>query len=283
MSRDSDCVQFLQHELPRMGLRWLGFRRVKRQVCRRIGSRVQQLGLSDLRAYTEYLERNPAEREILESMCGVTISRFYRDRDVFDRIAERILPELALAAGARGPLRVWSAGCASGEEPYSLALSWQMRWAERFAGVDLHVLATDRDAQLIARAQHACYRRSSLRELPREWIDHAFRQIGDECCLQPALRGAVCFEREDIRRTLAAGPFQLILCRNLAFSYFDDHEQRRILDGLIERLAPNGYLVIGADEHLPERQSALQRIAESTCIYRRQTPETTCANASSMR
>ena len=267
--RDSDCVALLQWALPRIGLRWQGFRRVRRQVCRRIAARMQQLDLPDLRAYAAHLERNPIEWTRLEAMCGITISRFYRDRGVFDCLADHVLPELARTAGAGGTLDVFSAGCASGEEPYSIALIWEIHLAPSFPETALRVLATDRDADLIARAARGCYRRSSLRELPADWVARAFDPIGDDYCLRPALQRAVTFELRNIRQALPEGPFQLILCRNLAFSYFDDPEQRRVLRDLIARLKPGGYLVIGAHEQLPGEQPDLRRIAQSRCIYRR--------------
>lgn len=266
---DSDCVAFLQWALPRVGLRWQGFRRVRRQVCRRIAARMQELGLPDSSAYAAYLERTPAEWTTLEAMCGITISRFYRDRGVFDRLADHVLPELARAAGAGGTVDVWSAGCASGEEPYSIAMIWELHLARSFPETALRVLATDRDAVLIDRATHACYRRSSLRELPADWIARAFEIAGDACCLRPAFRSAVAFELRDIRQALPAGPFHLILCRNLVFSYFADGEQRRLLRDMVSRLQPGGYLVIGAHEQLPDEQVGLRRVSESRCIYRR--------------
>jgi chemotaxis protein methyltransferase CheR len=87
--------------------------------------------------------------------------------------------------------------------------------------------------------------------------------------LKPLVRKPVTFELDDIRRTLPAGPFALILCRNLAFSYFDEQEQRRVLRGLIDRLAPDGYLVLGEGEHLPNAQPGPQPIDGSGCIYPR--------------
>ena len=105
--------------------------------------------------------------------------------------------------------------------------------------------------------------------LPADWVARAFDPIGDDYCLRPALQRAVTFELRNIRQALPEGPFQLILCRNLAFSYFDDPEQRRVLRDLIARLKPGGYLVIGAHEQLPGEQPDLRRIAQSRCIYRR--------------
>jgi chemotaxis protein methyltransferase CheR len=77
---DAECVDFLQWALPRLGLRWQGFRKVRRQVCRRVARRIAELGLADADAYRLYLERNPQEWDALAELCRVTISRFWRDR-----------------------------------------------------------------------------------------------------------------------------------------------------------------------------------------------------------
>jgi chemotaxis protein methyltransferase CheR len=155
--RDAECVQLLQWALPKLGLRWAGYRRVKRQVCRRVRPRFQGLGCADARAYAAHLERAPSEWAVLEGLCGVTISRFSRDRAVFECLARQVMPALAHEL-ADGELRVSSAGCASGEEPHTIALIWEQRFAADHPGRALRVLATDRDSQLLARAAASCYR-----------------------------------------------------------------------------------------------------------------------------
>src|SRR5919197_810463 len=113
---DPDCVDFLRWALPRIGLRWEGFRKVRRQVCRRVGRRIAELGLGDLDAYRAYLREHPDEWAKLERLTPITISRFYRDRAVFEALEHAVIPALGEEP------RIWSAGCASGEEAYTLAL-----------------------------------------------------------------------------------------------------------------------------------------------------------------
>src|SRR6185295_20147796 len=122
------CVELLQWALPRLGKRWQGFRNVRGQVCKRIARRARELGLADLEAYRAHLEAHDDEWPVLDALCRVTISRFYRDRAVFDRLRLEILPAFAERAAARGEsvVRAWSAGCASGEEPYTLAMIWSL-------------------------------------------------------------------------------------------------------------------------------------------------------------
>jgi chemotaxis protein methyltransferase CheR len=267
---DRDCIEFLQWALPRLGLRWRGFRRVRRQVCRRIAGRVQQLGLGSLRDYGERLERLPAEWLVLDGLCHITISRFYRDRAVFDMIRDEVLPSLADAVAGDDAqcIRCWSAGCASGEEPYTLALLWHFALAPAYPHTGLDVLATDVEPSVLARARRACYPSSSLRELPDEWRSGGFERHGVLECLRPALRKDVRFRLEDVRAADPPEPFQLVLCRNLAFTYFEPGMQRATLASIRRSLSPNGALIIGVHESLPE-ESGFERWGANQPIYRR--------------
>lgn len=266
--QESECVEFLEWAIPKLGLRWTAFRRNKRQVCRRLKTRIRALGLTDPRAYAEYVEQHPDEWTALEALCAVTISRFYRDAAVFDALAREVLPALARELPEGEPLRGWSAGCASGEEAYSIALMWELELAARHPARELRVLATDRDPQLLERAAVGCYRRSSLRELPAGWIERAFTNDGDHWCLAPELRRSVTFQCHDLRQPLPEGPFSVILCRNLAFSYFEVAEQRALLTRLSDRLGPNGVLVLGLDEKLPDT-TGFEQLPQSEWMWRR--------------
>ena len=116
--KDNDCVQFLQWALPQLRMRWQGFRKVRRQVCKRIQRRLDELELGTERDYRAYLQAHPEEWQMLDRLCRVSISRFYRDKQVFAFLARAVLPELARGSLARGERTVtlWSAGCGSGEE-----------------------------------------------------------------------------------------------------------------------------------------------------------------------
>ena len=123
--------------------------------------------------------------------------------------------------------------------------------APRYPGLSLRVVATDVDGQLLARARAGRYRRSSLREVPNEWRDAAFTRCGELYVVSPALRSAVEFHQQDMREALPAGPFELILCRYVAFTYFEAILNRRTLERLLALLRPGGALVIGLKEQLP--------------------------------
>lgn len=263
---DAECVAFLRWALPRLGMRWAGFRRVRRQVCSRVSRRLRHLGLEDLDAYRALLERRPEEWQALDALCRIPISRFFRDRGVWEALAREVLPRLA---SGRDRLRAWSLGCASGEEPYSLAILWQTALASRFPGVTLEVLATDAEAHLLERARRGVYRASSLKELTPTLREAAFEPEDDAFRLRPTMRGGVSFRCQDVRHTRPEGRFELVLCRNVAFTYFDAATQREVLAALAEHTASVGALVIGAHETLPSGPHPFEAWIARLGIYRR--------------
>jgi chemotaxis protein methyltransferase CheR len=267
---DRQCVAFLQWALPRLGMRWPGFRKVRGQVCKRLRRRLGELGLADLDAYREFLEGHPEEWASLEGLTHITISRFYRDRGTFDLLLAEVLPALAAHALARGHecVKAWSAGCASGEEAYSLAILWRL-------GLDsplgLRILATDIDESMLERARRGRYGAGSLRELPSPWRDAAFLRHDGEFCVREAFREAVSISRHDVGRDPApGGGFDLVLCRNLAFTYFDTDRQRVVAARLAEALRSGGALVLGRHEMLPAGVGALfEDWSSAARVYRR--------------
>ena len=248
---NADCTSFLQWALPKLRLRWSGFRRVRGQVCKRLSRRLASLGLKDLSEYRTRLEADSGERQVLDALCRISISRFYRDHGVWSCLQDELLPRLVTGAVSRDEarLRIWSAGCASGEEPYTLALVFA------FGKIPMackpEIVATDADPHLLERARRACYRSSSLRELPGGW-SAAFERCGDELCLKSAYRSPVRFLQQDIRRDKPHGRFDLILCRNLVFTYFEASLQVAIATHLAGKLVPGGLLVLGSHESLPQ-------------------------------
>ena len=272
-----DCGGFLQWALPRMGMRWKGFRKVRRQVCRRIRRRMAELGVEGEPGYRAYLEANPEEWEVLRRLCRVTISRFRRDHGVWQALEEEVLPELARlaepppgAAPGDRRLRAWSAGCASGEEPYTLSLVWKLQLEERLPGVRLEILATDVDRAVLDRARAGIYERSSLEELEPEWLQAGFTDVEGRYRIRDHIREPVELRRADLLRELPPGPFHLILCRNLLLTYFDESTAARVLERILDLLVVGGALVVGSHETLPSSRSwPLVPWVESEPIYRK--------------
>jgi chemotaxis protein methyltransferase CheR len=269
--KDAEGVQFLQWCLPRLRLIWPGYRKVRRQVYKRLSRRLESLGLGSLAEYRTYLEAHPEEWGILDTSCWISISRFYRDRSVFQFLEQEVLPELARQVLANGEqtLRCWSIGCAAGEEPYSLSLIWKLKLQAQFPNVQLVILATDIDEQAITRAQQGCYPPSSLKDLPENLRVPAFDHTVEGFRIKSEYREPVTFLVQDIREAAPKETFHLILCRYLVFTYFDAALQGVMLRQLGGRLQTGGALVIGKGETSPEGEFGLVPWSDKESVYRR--------------
>jgi chemotaxis protein methyltransferase CheR len=268
--RDSDCVEFLQRALPRLGMRWAGFRRVRKQVCKRVGRRMKELNLPGATAYCGYLETNPAEWTTLDALCRIPISRFHRGIGVFETLRAEILPELAACAKGRGDtlLRFWSAGGASGEEPYTLAAIWKLALEPQFPDLSLSIVATDADPHMLQRCRDGRFSRGSLKDFPQDWLPQVFAQENGVFVVRQEFRRPVQFLQQDMREETPTGLFDLICCRNVAFTYFDEALQCETLQKIVEKLQPGGRLVIGQHERLPFLPPQIVEERPSLKVYR---------------
>ena len=266
--KDTECIELLQWALPRMGLRWSGFRKVRRQACKRISRRMRELGLETPDAYRSLLERDPDEWQVLDAACRITISRFYRDKHVFDVLAKSILPEIAKQAQEEArAVRCWCAGCASGEEVYTLAILWDRMIADAFPSLEFEIIGTDADPVMIKHADKACFSSGSLKDMPPEWLGSTFGQSDSAYCVKAHHRRNVTILDQDIREEMPEGPFDLVLCRNLVLTYFKESLQCRILGRIAARLRSGAYLVIGAHESLPDGVAELEPVSECREIF----------------
>ncbi|UCH75543.1 MAG: hypothetical protein JSU82_06850 [Rhodospirillales bacterium] len=270
--KNADCTDLLVWALPRLGLLPAAFRRVRGQVCKRIRRRLRELGLSTYQSYRAHLEASEGEWAVLDGLCRITVTRFCRERPAWLHLRDALLPELALRTrrSGRTVVRAWSAGCGGGEEPYTLRLVWDSALAPLFPGLRLEIVATDADPVMLRRARAARYRPGSLRELPPDWVDRAFDWNRGFLYLRPQARCGIQFVRQDIRKEMPDGPFELVLCRYLAFTYFDARGQHAALDGILARLRPGGFLMLGGREAPPPGAARLTPESPDLGFWRRQ-------------
>jgi chemotaxis protein methyltransferase CheR len=238
---------FFRELLSRLDLSWRGYRRPRRSLRSRLVARIGELGLRSYAEYLDHLAIHPEEEARLDELLAVTISRFFRDREDWLHLAAHAFPALAASAGeARATeVRAVSVGCASGEEPYTLRLLWDQP-------VPLAILAVDVRVELLARAKEALYSPSSVHSVPEEILNRHFTREGGSYRLDPTIITAVRFARLDVWHDSLPGSFDLILCRNLAFTYLGERRRHEIARRLVSSLAPGGFLMIGGSERLPE-------------------------------
>ena len=220
--------------------------------------------------YRSYLEQHAEEWKILDSLCYITISRFYRDRKVFGTLQHQILPRLSRNALIRNrvEIRCWSMGCCSGEEPYTLQILWHLDLLPKLPKqLPFKIIATDRRPDLISRAKRGQYPQGNLKELPTTFLEKAFIQSNSNCILKGYLKTGIRFSAQDIRQQLPEGNFDLILCRNLVFTYFQHDLQSRLSEQIFKRLTSNGFLVLGANESLKSSGDSLTPYSVEKSIY----------------
>jgi chemotaxis methyl-accepting protein methylase len=239
--------EFLREATVLLGLQWRPFR--KKGIKRKVERRVAEVGLADFKGYLHKVKKDSKERLFLSKILTITISRFFRDTEVFDALARSIFPDLLRENSS--VLRIWCTGCASGEEPFSLALLWQEKFEQTWPQVHLFVLATDIDETLLERAKEGTYKKSSLREIPEDTLRNFFKKEGEFYILEPAIRERIEFKRHDLLHEEPFLGMDVVLCRNLAFTYFSKGGQIEAAKKIALSLREKGYLVIGKDESLP--------------------------------
>ena len=148
-----------------------------------------------------------------------------------------------------------------------MKILWDLEIASAFPRVSLSIIATEIDKVMLARAQEGCFEATSLHELPARFVDQAFDQIGSQFCIKAPHRQRIEFLYQDLRAEMPPSVFDLILCRYLAFTYFAAPLQRRILDRIVDRLSPDGYIVIGSHEKLPNAGAALLPLPGAPQIF----------------
>ena len=148
-----------------------------------------------------------------------------------------------------------------------MKIVWDEEVARSIPGARLSIVATDIDRAMLDRARRGCFAPTSLRELPQRFVDQAFDREGALYCIKPRYREGVEFPHRDLRSEAPDRLFDLILCHYVAFTYFADALQRRVLMRLVARLAPHGYLAIGTHEQLPIGAVTLQPLPGAPQIF----------------
>jgi len=242
---------------------WDGFRKVRRGVKKRVRRHMEELGCTTMDSYIREMERRPEVRAECERRLMVTISRFFRDRQLWQVLKERLLPDLANRCQA--PIRIWSAGCACGEEPYSLAMVWN----SLPDSPALQLLATDADVQCLHRAQAGVYGRSSLREVPDDIRTLFFdpKRGGRQFQIKPRLLTPIFWRRHQLIDRPPQGPFHAILLRNNLLTYHQGPPLQAAFERILTVLTPGGYLVVGSHEKPPISSFALMRDEKCPWVY----------------
>ena len=250
------------------GLDLSGYRRSMLQ--RRLKARLARLRCDDLDAYLQRLRDDPSECDRLIDAIAINVSAFFRDPVVWEIMAQSVLPEIVQRKAAQGSneIRAWSAGCAAGEEAYSLAMLLDQAVQGESSDWQLFTFATDIDQSALQRAREGIYPRESVNHVKLAFLDRYFNVRGELFEVSPSLRERVWFSRSDL--TSAAGftptesvfgTFDVVLCRN-ALIYFSREFQDRVFKTLSRSLASGGYLILGQSESLDNAMKSKMRVVD---------------------
>lgn len=256
--------------LDRFALSAEGYRKVRKGVQKRIVRHMQELRCPSMKAYLERLQTDGDAEKEARRLMDVSISRFSRDGPLWRTLEREILP--SLIAEHPGGLRVWSAGCALGQEVYSFRILWALLAETAAAMPPLEFWATDVNPAYLERAIEGIYPEGALARVPAEARARFFRPAGKKSFrVVDTFREGIRWQVHDLTADQPpARDFHLIFLRNNLLTYYRDEIVRTALPAIVDNLVPGGVLVIGRKERLPDFLKGFRPHAEAPCLYRRQ-------------
>lgn len=231
----------------------------------RLGKTILDMGFSNFTEYVDYLlkSKSPEDLDILINKLTTNHTYFMRENSHFEFFQNVILPDLESRAKNR-TLGVWSAGCSSGEEPYTLSILLKEYFGNKTPAWDTRLLATDISKQILTKASRGIYGEDSLKELPDSWKKKYFTKSNQGYTVTQALKDNVVFREFNLMDPIRFKiPFDVIFCRNVMI-YFDQPTKDALIQRFYNALKPGGYLLIGHSETLNKENSQFKYIMPAT-------------------
>jgi chemotaxis protein methyltransferase CheR len=244
---------------------------------RRLWPRLEALGLKDFSAYYRYLRFDPQRRTELDTAIEALTTHetyFFREPRQLKAFTDEVLPQLERRNARARRLRIWSAGCSSGEEAYTVAML--LKESGRFEGWDVEVYGTDISRRVLATARQGEYGPSALRATPQEKLARYFTQVGpNRVRVRDDVRAWVAFGHHNLQDP-ETGPLlsrmDAVFCRNVLI-YFDTPARQRVLRLIYDRLVPGGYLMLGHSENLINLSADFELVhLRGDLVYRKPEP-----------
>ncbi len=238
-------------------------------VYGRLSRRLRALKLATFREYCDMVESgHPEELEALTNAITTNLTAFFREDHHFRQLAGEVLPQVLAERGAARRLRIWSAGCSTGEEPYSIAMTLRGAFAQ-IGEWDARILATDIDSNVLAKAARGEYSAEAAAKMPKDRLERWFKPGagGSTFVAAQELKNLIAFKQLNLLHDWPMkGPFDAIFCRNVVI-YFDKDTQRRLFDRMADLQAPGAWLFIGHSENLFNVSSRYKLVGRTA--YRR--------------
>jgi two-component system, chemotaxis family, CheB/CheR fusion protein len=248
------------------GFDFTGYKRSSLE--RRIFKRMQEVGIDGFADYQDYLEVHPDEfRELFNTIC-INVTGFFRDKPSWDYMAKDVVPALNDSVGPGDPLRVWCAGCATGEEAYTAAIVVAETLGLEAYAERAKIYATDVDEDALAVARQGTYPKSRLESVTPELAERYFEAGADGFTFRKDLRRTVIFGRNDLAQDSPISRIDLLICRN-TLMYFNAETQTRILAHFHFSLNQRGYLFLGKSEMLITRAEVFTPVSTKGRVFRK--------------
>ena len=242
-----ELLDFLRDE---RGFDFTGYKRPS--LGRRIAKRMHETRTNDAAGYRAYLERHPDEFVQLFNTILINVTSFFRDLPTWDYVQSEIVPRIIEARAPADAIRIWSTGCSTGEEPYTLAMIFAEALGEDELRRRVKIYATDVDDEALAVGRHAAYTAAQVEPVPQEFREKYFEPANGSFVFRVDLRRTVIFGRHDLVQDPPISRIDFLVSRN-TLMYFDADTQRRILASFHFGLRDNGFLFLGKSEVLVAR------------------------------
>jgi chemotaxis protein methyltransferase CheR len=234
----------------------------------RLSRRLRVLGLETFTEYRELLDRDQREIENFINSISTNHTKFFREVHHFDHMRTHVAVPFAQNAAVTGNrrLRIWSAGCSSGEEPYTIAVVLK-REIRDFRSNDVRILATDIDTDVLTKAERGEFASATIDEVPKPYLEY-FTRVGDKVVVDAGAKSLITFRRLNlmVEPWPFQGLFDAIFCRNVMI-YFDGPTKAKLIQRFVRQIKPGGWLYIGHSESLIGAHPGLQSVGRT--IYRR--------------
>ena len=248
MEHDTGFVGLLEHLTHHRGINFSGYKQPG--LSRQVMNRIRAAGVADCVAYRAYLDGHPEEYTTLFDSILINVTGFFRDEAAWAYVRETLLPKLLAIKPAEEPIRVWSAGCASGEEVYTLAMLFAEAVGLEAFCHRVKIYATDVDEEALTQARQGAYNDEDLEFIPASLRTRYFETAGSRHVFRRDLRRVIVFGRHDVLQDAPISHVDLLVCRN-TLMYFDSEAQGRILARFRMALVEAGYLFLGKAELIP--------------------------------
>ena len=263
---DADLRAFLDRVRERTGLDFSAYKRPT--IVRRLQRRMAAVGATALQDYRRYIERHPEELQRLVTSFLIKVTEFFRDPELFIHLRDHVLPALVGEARERGELRIWSAGCATGEEAYTLAMLFSDLLADGSEELPVRIFATDVAADAVEFARRGIYSAAAVAGLPADLIERHFIPQDGAFEVRKQVRSLVVFGEHDLGNRAPFPRIDLVLCRNVLI-YFTPELQRRALQLFAYSLRQGGFLALGKAETVSPLPEFFSLEQPRLRIYRR--------------